>query len=105
MFVEKYNTQLMIELSSFQIHMLFVISGSEKPNGASIKRSVNDLYDNDIIHSRIYSNLDELLDEGHLEKGKLNKRTNYYETTEYGEQKLDEYQDWLKEQRKATIEP
>ncbi len=89
----------MLGLTSFQTHMLFVISGNEKPHGLAIKSTLSDVIDQEVNHGRLYPNLDEL-----VEKGKLDRRTNYYELTEYGEEQLDEYIDWLQEQRKITIE-
>ena len=94
----------MLELTSFQTHMLFVISGNEKPHGLAIKSTLSDVIDQEVNHGRLYPNLDELVENGYLEKGKLDRRTNYYELTEHGEEQLDEYIDWLQEQRKITIE-
>jgi len=94
----------MLGLSSFQTHMLFVISGNEKPHGLAIKSTLSDVIDDDVNHGRLYPNLDELVEDGYLEKGDLDRRTNYYELTEYGEEQLDEYINWLQEQRKISIE-
>ena len=62
------------------------------------------MIDDDVNHGRLYPNLDELVEDGYLEKGDLDRRTNYYELTEYGEEQLDEYINWLQEQRKISIE-
>jgi len=94
----------MLGLSSFQIHMLFVISGNEKPHGLAIKSALNDVIEDEVNHGRLYPNLDELVDDGYIEKGDIDRRTHYYETTEYGERKLDEYIDWLHEIRTTTVE-
>jgi len=84
--------------------MLFVISGNEKPHGLAIKTTLRDAIDKEVNHGRLYPNLDKLVEQDYLEKGELDRRTNYYEMTEYGERKLDEYTDWLHDQRKITIE-
>jgi len=94
----------MLGLTSFQIYMLFVISGNEKPYGLAIKSTLSDVIDQEVNHGRLYPNLDELVEEGYLEKGEVDRRTNYYQLTEYGEEQLDEYIDWLQKQRKVIIE-
>ncbi len=81
-----------------------MISGNDQPHGLAIKSTLSDVIDQEVNHGRLYPNLDELVEKGFLGKGDLDRRTNYYELTEYGEEQLDEYIDWLHDHRKITIE-
>lgn len=99
----------MFDLTAFQMQLLAVISNSDDPHGLAIKRTLQDEYDHhlgeegdeapiEINHGRMYPNLDGLVDMGCLEKGEIDKRTNYYKLTDVGSQLLNDYSDWLRYQ-------
>lgn len=90
---------MFFELTAFQIHLLFMISGCEKPKGLAVKSGLENDSDQEINHGRLYPNLDTLVEKELVEKGELDRRTNYYETTDRGEKLLDEYQYWQDQQR------
>jgi len=83
----------LFELTSFQRDILYVATGLERPSGQEIKEELEGEED-EITHGRLYPNLDTLVDEGYLEKGALDRRTNYYEPAEKGRTALEERRGW-----------
>ena len=84
----------MNELTGFQRDLLYVIGGNDEPHGLAIKDEMEDYYEAAIHHGRLYPNLDTLVENGLVEKGSLDRRTNYYALTSAGEDTLAERQDW-----------
>lgn len=84
----------MNDLTGFQRDLLYVIAGADKPSGQDIKSEIERYYSSEIDHGRLYPNLDTLVNKGLVEKGELDRRTNYYAITEAGEQAIRERQDW-----------
>ena len=71
------------ELTAFQKNILTVLA--EQPRyGLAIKRELEAYYDEEVNHGRLYPNLDDLVDDGLVEKNALDKRTNEYGLTEAG---------------------
>jgi DNA-binding PadR family transcriptional regulator len=75
----------------FQLEILYAIAhieaeGSEAPYGLAIKRELEQPYRfaESINHGRLYPNLDSLVEQGLLEKGQLDDRTNEYRLTGAG---------------------
>lgn len=84
----------MENLTGFQRDLLYVISGKDRPSGQDIKTELEDYYSEDINHGRLYPNLDALVTNSFVEKGEIDRRTNYYEISEKGEQALEERRQW-----------
>jgi DNA-binding PadR family transcriptional regulator len=84
----------MHDLTGFQRDLLFVVAGLEEPHGLAIKEELEEYYESEIHHGRLYPNLDTLVDKGLIEKGSLDRRTNYYTLTGRGERELDSRYDW-----------
>jgi len=84
----------MHDLTGFQRDLLFVVAGLEEPHGLAIKEELEGYYESEIHHGRLYPNLDTLVDKGLVEKGSLDRRTNYYTLTGRGERELDSRYDW-----------
>lgn len=80
--------------TAFQRDILFIIRGHEKPKGLEIKSHLEDYYDQEVNHGRLYPNLDQLANEGLVQKGKKDDRTNEYQLTEEGEKALWDRLDW-----------
>jgi len=90
------------ELTVFQQNLLLVIRGCEEgrydgeaPDGAiglAIKRvlETSEYYDKEINHSRLYQNLDTLVDYGLVVKSELDRRTNECALTKRGRRVLAE---------------
>ena len=84
----------MYDLTGFQRDLLYVIAGEEKPHGLAIKEELEDYYEKEIHHGRLYPNLDTLVDKGLVEKGELDRRTNYYTVTKRGQREIQARQEW-----------
>lgn len=78
----------MDDLTAFQRDILFVVAGNDSPHGLAIKEELDDYYNEEINHGRLYPNLDDLVDMGLLEKGERDRRTNEYEVTDRGEREI-----------------
>lgn len=65
----------MNDLTGFQRDLLYVIAGLEDPHGLALKDELEDYYEKEIHHGRLYPNLDTLVDKDLIEKGQLDRRT------------------------------
>jgi PadR family transcriptional regulator PadR len=84
----------MDDLTGFQRDILYVTAGLERPHGLAIKDELEDYYESEIQHGRLYPNLDTLVEKGLIEKGEIDKRTNSYTLTEEGYQVLADRNEW-----------
>lgn len=90
----------MHDLTAFQRDTLYVIAAiesddaDEQPYGLAIKRGLEDYYGIDVHHGRLYPNLDDLVDDGLIEKSELDRRTNSYELTERAYRAMEQRRDW-----------
>lgn len=87
----------MHDLTGFQRDLLYVVAGLEEPHGLAIKDELEDYYEKEIHHGRLYPNLDTLVNKGLVEKGQLDRRTNYYTLTRRGRREIEARYDWEKE--------
>jgi DNA-binding PadR family transcriptional regulator len=86
----------MFNLTGFQRDLLYAISSQTKPSGQEIKEILERDVE-EVRHGRLYPNLDTLVENDYVEKGQLDRRTNYYEITEEGRQLLRERREWENE--------
>ncbi|WP_247730044.1 PadR family transcriptional regulator [Halovivax limisalsi] len=84
----------MHELTGFQRDLLYVIAAADQPSGQEVKAEIEGYYSSDINHGRLYPNLDTLVDRGLVEKGQLDRRTNYYDITQEGRQLIEDRREW-----------
>ena len=82
------------DLTGFQRDLLFVVGGLEAGSGKDIKQTIEETQDRKELAGRIYSNLDTLVEEGFVEKGEIDGRTNEYRITEHGKEMIHERYDW-----------
>jgi DNA-binding PadR family transcriptional regulator len=87
----------MYDLTGFQRDLLYVVSGLDNPKGLEIKEELEQVYDGDIHHGRLYPNLDTLVEKGLVDKGELDKRTNSYNLTRRGRREIEARRDWENE--------
>ena len=88
---------MMDDLTAFQRDILYVIAGMDNdpyPHGLSIKDELEQHYEGEINHGRLYPNLDQLVEIGLVEKDTLDKRTNSYALTDRGWQEIDVRREW-----------
>lgn len=84
----------MHDLTSFQRDCLYVIAGLDSPHGLAIKDELDNYYEGEIHHGRLYPNLDTLVEKGPIEKGKRDRRTNAYTLTRRGRREIEARHDW-----------
>lgn len=84
----------MYDLTGFQRDLLYVVNGLDEPHGLGIKDDLEDYYDKEIHHGRLYPNLDTLVDKGLIEKSEKDRRTNIYKLTQRGQREIEARRDW-----------
>jgi len=58
------------------------------------KNQIEQYYSSEINHGRLYPNLDTVVNKELVEKGQLDRRTNYYAITDEGEQAIEDRYEW-----------
>ena len=84
----------MNDLTAFQRDILYIIGGKENPHGLAIKSALEEYYQSEVNHGRLYPNLDQLVERGFVSKGEYDKRTNVYGLTDKGHDLLVARRDW-----------
>ncbi len=84
----------MYDLTGFQRDLMYVIAGGDEPHGLSIKEELEEYYETEIHHGRLYPNLDTLVEKGLVEKGQQDRRTNYYTLTRRGRREIEDRSEW-----------
>lgn len=82
------------ELTAFQRDLLRIVDGLEDPHGLAVKDEIEAYYGEQVHHGRLYPNLDTLVDEGLIEKGQKDRRTNRYTITTKGRQAISDRDSW-----------
>lgn len=84
----------MHDLTGFQRDLLYVAHGLDEPHGLAIKEKLEEYYEKEIHHGRLYPNLDSLVNKGLVEKGQKDRRTNRYTMTQRGRQEIEARHEW-----------
>ena len=84
----------MYDLTAFQRDLLYVAAGLDEPHGLAIKEELEDYYEKEVHHGRLYPNLDTVVEKGLVDKGQLDRRTNVYSLTQRGQRELEARHDW-----------
>ena len=84
----------MYDLTGFQRDLLYVAAGLDNPHGLAIKDELEDYYEKEIHHGRLYPNLDTLVEKGLIEKGEADRRTNVYSVTRRGRREIEDRRRW-----------
>ncbi|MFB6267071.1 MAG: PadR family transcriptional regulator [Halodesulfurarchaeum sp.] len=84
----------MYDLTGFQRDLLYVVAGLDQPHGLAIKDELEEKYESEIHHGRLYPNLDTLVEKGLIDKGALDQRTNYYTVTRRGKREIEARREW-----------
>ena len=88
------HSELFAQLSGFQRDLLALLAKMESPKGLEIKGKLEQYYDEEINHGRLYPNLDTLYEDGLVVKKSLDERSNAYELTSLGMTFLQERRSW-----------
>lgn len=84
----------MHDLTGFQRDLLYVIAGMDDPHGLAIKDETETYYGKEVHHGRLYPNLDTLVEKGLVDKGEVDRRTNYYALTRRGRREVEARREW-----------
>jgi PadR family transcriptional regulator PadR len=84
----------MYDLTGFQRDLLYVAASKDEPHGLALKDELEQYYESQIYHGRLYPNLDTLVEKGLIEKGQLDRRTNYYQVTQRGYREIEARREW-----------
>jgi DNA-binding PadR family transcriptional regulator len=89
----------LFQLTGFQRDLLYTIAGLDRPSGQRIKERIQEETGSEVNHGRLYPNLDALVENGLVEKGEIDRRTNYYEISEEGIRAIRKRREWEDELR------
>jgi DNA-binding PadR family transcriptional regulator len=84
----------MHDLTGFQRDLLYVVAGLDEPHGLAIKDDLEEYYESEVHHGRLYPNLDTLVEKGLVEKGQRDRRTNVYTLTRRGRREIMARREW-----------
>lgn len=84
----------MHDLTGFQRDLLYVVAGLGDPKGLDVKDKLEEYYENEINHGRLYPNLDTLAEKGLIDKNEKDRRTNEYELSRRGIRELEARREW-----------
>jgi DNA-binding PadR family transcriptional regulator len=84
----------MDDLTAFQRDLLYVVGGLDSPHGLAIKEELEEYYESEVHHGRLYPNLDALVSQGLISKGQKDRRTNVYALTAQGQTTLEDRRAW-----------
>lgn len=84
----------MHDLTGFQRDLLYVVAGEDDPHGLAVKEELESYYQKEVHHGRLYPNLDTLVEKGLLEKGEVDRRTNFYRLTQRGRREIEARREW-----------
>ena len=83
------------DLTGFQRDLLTAIARhDDAPHGLAIKEMLEDRYEGEVHHGRLYPNLDALVTKGLVEKSERDRRTNEYTLTSRGRRELEADTQW-----------
>lgn len=89
-----YTIDIMYDLTGFQRDLLYAVQGLNDPHGLAIKDELEEYYETEIHHGRLYPNLDTLVEKGLVEKSQRDRRTNEYATTRRGSREIGARAEW-----------
>jgi DNA-binding PadR family transcriptional regulator len=95
----------MDELTGFQRDLLYVVAGLDDPHGLAIKEELENYYETEIHHGRLYPNLDTLVEENLVTKGQQDRRTNFYSVTDDGLEVARKRREWELEYTEPDATP
>jgi len=89
------STASYVDLNAFQRDLLWQLLRLDGADyGLGIKEALEESGYDEVHHGRMYPNLDDLVENGLIEKRALDKRTNEYALTDKAVEILDDRQSW-----------
>lgn len=88
------GSRVMDDLTGLQHDILYVIAGAHRTSGQDLKAEVETYYNTEINNGRLYPNLDTLITRRLVEKGELDRRTNYYAITDTAVEPIQQRRKW-----------
>ncbi|EMA64683.1 helix-turn-helix transcriptional regulator [Halorubrum lipolyticum] len=82
------------DLTAFQRDLLWALSHDDARKGLSLKAELAEYYGEELNHSRLYQNLDKIVDRDLVAKQARDKRTNEYRLTESARRALEARKAW-----------
>ena len=82
------------ETTGFQRDLLCVLSALDEPKGMEVQAELEEYYGSEVLHARVYQNLDSLVESGFVEKGERDRRTNFYSLTRRGRREIEARREW-----------
>ncbi|VTT86300.1 Transcriptional regulator, PadR family [Halorubrum sp. DM2] len=89
------DSNIVAGLTAFQRDILRVLAKADNPKGLAVMVDLADYYGEEITHSRLYQNLDELVDSGLVDKHPRDQRTNEYALTDKAHTALTNRDAWV----------
>ncbi|OYR72892.1 helix-turn-helix transcriptional regulator [Halorubrum ezzemoulense] len=83
-------------LTAFQRDLLRALAKTDEQSGLSLKTDLRTYYGEEINHSRLYQNLDELVAHGLIKKRRRDGRTNSYSLTAAAHTALENRDAWVR---------
>jgi DNA-binding PadR family transcriptional regulator len=82
------------ELIAIKRDILLVLNGLDEPYGRAVQRELERTQGREILAARVYSNLNDLVEIGLVEKGRKNRRKNEYTLTPAGHEEVEHRIRW-----------
>lgn len=82
------------ELTGFQRDLLYAIAGFDRPSGQRVKQEIEAYFNRDITHGQLYPNLDTLVEARLVDKGQVDRRTNFYDLSTKGRDAITRRREW-----------
>jgi DNA-binding PadR family transcriptional regulator len=90
-------------LTGFQRDILYTILGMESPHGLEIQERLDEYYSGRVTRTRVYSNLDILVERNFVEKGQKTERSNRYALTDHGIDTIVSHRLWEEQQLRDRL--
>lgn len=84
----------MNQLTAFQRDILYTVGKLDNPHGLAIKYELEEYYSSEVNHGRLYPNLDQLAEQGLVDKSQKDKRTNEYQLTKQADKAIKRRRAW-----------
>jgi DNA-binding PadR family transcriptional regulator len=91
------------DLTKFQLRILALLT-EEARYGLAVKRALEEYYQENVNRSRLYRNLDDLEEDGYVERSQLDRRTNEYAITDAGRDVLQRELEWYADRLGLAID-